>query len=346
LRIAIDATPLMKENRTGVARYVENLIRGLAEVAEGEEFLLCYRLSRFSRRRFRARLPDERFRQAWIQDWIHPAGARVVHATDGRVHSWRGTRSISTVHDVFSLESEEFATAGFRRRRRRRYAEIAESADRIICVSGYTRDAFWRHFPIGEDRFVVIPEGVEDRFSPEAAHGVSHLKTVYGIERPYVLFVGELSARKNVHGMLDAWEGVPADAPPLLMAGKPSHGVRDPAAEIAKRGLEGRVFPLGHFPDADLPALYAGAECLLFPSFLEGFPIVASDRGALMETTGGIRVSVDPDSPESIRDGVVRVLFDAALRENLRRRGLEWAALYRWPEVARRTLALYREVLR
>ena len=70
-------TPLMKPERTGVARYAENLVNALAEVAPRDEFVLCYRLSRFSRRRHRVALPTGRFSQRWIQGvGCHPETQR------------------------------------------------------------------------------------------------------------------------------------------------------------------------------------------------------------------------------------------------------------------------------
>jgi glycosyltransferase involved in cell wall biosynthesis len=358
VRIAIEATALMKPQRTGVARYVVNLVRSLAEEAPDDEFLLCYRLSRYARRRHRIPLPGSNFSQHWVQGPIRPDGVDLVHGPAGRLRIWRGAKSVATVHDVFSLVSTEFATAKFRAKRKRAYLEIAEKADRIICVSPWTRDTFWAHHPIPESRFVVIPHGVEDRFNPEAEARIPAIRANYGILGPYVLFVGELSVRKNVDGMLEALSMMSADGPRLVLAGKPSHGHENIEKQVESRGLADRVQILGYFPDEDMPGLLAGAECLLYPSFLEGFglpaleamacgtPVVTTDRGALPHTTGGIHVTVDPDHPESIRDGLLRLLSTDELRADLTKRGLAWAALYRWNVVAKKTLEVYRGLVR
>ena len=358
MRIAIDATALMKPHRTGVARYIMNLVRALAEEAPADEFILCYRLSRYSRRRHRIPMPGPNFSERWIQGRFRPKLVDVVHSPDGRVHVWRGARSVSTVHDVFSLMSDEFATAQFRARRKRAYRRIAEKADRIICVSPWTRDTFWSHHPIDETRFVVIPHGVEDRFNPDAGEHLSVLRARYGIRGAYVLSVGEISVRKNVDGMLEAFAQMPKDGPTLVLAGKTTRGYEDIQRRVDALNLTHRVQLLGFLPDDDMPALIAGAECLLYPSFLEGFglpaleamacgtPVVTSDRGALPHPTGGVRVEVDPDRPETIRDGLLQVLENDALHVDLRRRGLAWSRLYRWRVVALKTLEVYRELVR
>jgi len=346
----------MKPERTGVARYALNLVYALAEAAPDDEFVLCYRLSRFSRRRHRIPLPTAQFSQRWIQGRVRPRGIDLVHTTDARVHDWKGVPCVSTVHDVFSLSSNDFASEKFRKRRADHYQAVAERATRIVAVSEYTRDEFWRHHPINEDRFVVIPEGVEDRFRPEAGAGGAPVQREFGILGPYVLFVGELSVRKNVLNLLDAWAGIPDEAPTLVLAGRHRPDQLNVPEEVKTRGLAGRVVLTGYFPDQSLPALYAGAECFVYPSLLEGFglpvleamasgtPVVTSDRGALPEVSGGHRIAVDPEDPESIRWGILRVLFDAGLADSLRDRGLRWASLFRWPEVAAKTIAVYREV--
>ena len=112
----------------------------------------------------------------------------------------------------------------------------------------------------------------------------------------------------------------PAGARPPRRARKPS-GSRARCASSAPR------------PDADLPALYGGALAFVFPSLWEGFglpvleamasgaPVVASNRGALPEVTGGAALLVDP-APAPLADALERLLADPALRERLRAAGL------------------------
>lgn len=356
MRIALDGSSSMKPFRTGVARYVVNLVEGLAAaLAPEDRATICYRISRYGRRAHRLPEPDGRFRRAWIQGGLGPRRFDVAHGPDGRLLSLGGAARVVTIHDVFSLLTDEFGSERFREGRRRRYREIAAKADRILCISTWTKETYLEHHPgVDPDRVAVIPLGVEDRFRPEAAAGAEAVRRRWGIDGPYVLFVGEISRRKNVHRMLDAVEGMPADAPALVLAGRPPRGGDDFLGTLERRGLAGRVIPTGFFPDEDLPALLAGAECLLFPSLMEGFglpvlegqacgvPVVASDRGALPETGGGAVVTVDPEDPDSIREGVLRVLGDSGLRTRLVAAGRERVAGYRWENVARRTLDLYR----
>jgi glycosyltransferase involved in cell wall biosynthesis len=139
---------------------------------------------------------------------------------------------------------------------------------------------------------------------------------------------------------------------PLVIVGAPGWGPA-PAAHARALGLEGAVRFVGAASDADLPALYGGALAFVFPSLWEGFglpvleamasgaPVVASNRGALPEVTGGAALLVDP-APAPLTDTLGRVLAEPALRERLRAAGLARAAAFSWERTARETLAVYR----
>ena len=109
-------------------------------------------------------------------------------------------------------------------------------------------------------------------------------------------------------------------------------------------------------PPADLPALYAGAACFVFPSLYEGFglpvleamaagtPVVASRAGAIPEVAGDAALLVDARHPGELAEGIEAVLTDGALRERLVARGRVRARAFTWEAVARETLAVYTAV--
>ena len=358
LRVAIDATPAMKAEPSGVASYVRHLVQAMPQVAlPDDRFVLGYRLSRWGRRAHRIPLPGPQFAQHWMQGGFHPLGQRVAHGPDGRLFEMGSAGRVVTLHDVFALEEGAEGTEDWRRKMAERYKEVAARADLVLCVSAWTRNRFLNHHPeVDVKRVRVVPPGVSPAFSPEAGKDVPTVRKTFDIEGPYALFLGALNRRKNPGVLLDAWTRLPEEAGGLVLAG-PDGGLFQPLLEHAQElGLGGRVQLIGHVDGAYVPALVAGATCLVLPSRMEGFglpalealacgtPVVHSGRGGLREAAGMQGIEVDPDDPEAIAAAVLQTIDDMAARDRMVEGGLEYARRFPWEATARLTLQAYREV--
>jgi glycosyltransferase involved in cell wall biosynthesis len=112
----------------------------------------------------------------------------------------------------------------------------------------------------------------------------------------------------------------------------------------------------GYLDVAGLRALYSAAALFVLPSLYEGFglpvleamacgtPVIAANTSSLPEVVGDAGLLVPPGHPEALALAMTRVLEDAALAAEFRRRGLERAKRFTWEETAARTLAVYRAV--
>lgn len=355
MRIALDVTPCARARRTGIGWYAAHLACALvADLGPGDELLLCTRISRWSDRGFRPPAVPPRVRRRWFHAMLGPRGSPdVFHGTDARLPGRSGARLVATVHDVFSLESSRWADPGFRERKRARYRDIAERAERIVFPSNATRRAYLGHFPQARERAAVVYEGVAPSFAPLPAARVEPVRRRFGLPERYALYVGEVSLRKNLVGQA---RGLAASGTglPWVWVGSNSYGAPEIVAEVEKvPGL--RVVRTGYLPGDALPAVYCGATLLTFASFSEGFglpaleamacgtPAVVADRGALPEITAGSALEVDPEAPEAIGDAIRRLVEDEALRRELGRRGLERAREFSWQRTARETLRVYRD---
>jgi len=165
----------------------------------------------------------------------------------------------------------------------------------------------------------------------------------------YILFVGTLEPRKNVMGLLDAYErllGRKPDAPNLVLAG----GI-PPMAEAALRArlagpLAARVEVRGYLPPEDRPGVYAGASMLVLPSHMEGFglpvlealalgiPVLVSDRGALPEVAGDAGLVSAVGDADGLAAQMARVIDEPGLADTMRIRGFRQAELFNWHEAA------------
>lgn len=354
MRVLLDATAAARPRRSGIGRYLVELIAALNALPEPPEIRLGLRLSK---RRGRRHLPPQRSRVRWLDDRLDRLllrGYDVFHGPDARLTTARGMPRVATLHDLFSDQRDDLASPRFREKKLAQYQRLAEQADRILCVSAATREAFTTRFPAAAERCEVVHHGVAPMFRPPGADAVQAVRARLGLLRPFVLFVGLLSTRKNL-GLLqrafDAWSVHDPDLE-LVLVGEPSHGHAEIAKVRQSLRAAARIRELPFVEDNELPALYGAAEAFVFPSLAEGFglpvlealacgtPVLASDLPVLREV-GGPHVRYAP--PDSV-DAWVAGLAD------LRRSGPDrgdagdgtgWARRFTWEDCAARTRAAY-----
>jgi glycosyltransferase involved in cell wall biosynthesis len=361
MRIGIDAR-LWGEPRSGIGRYTRALVEALLVLTPHD------RLSLYLDRPAADLPPGAEARCVpWPQRLVwtlwaaprdlarHPVD--LFHGVTGfELPRCSAARLVTTVHDLIPLRFPHLVPRRHRWAVRLLLPGALRRAHRVIAVSHATRAELLARYRLPAEKVVVVPEAAGSRFQPPATAETARVLTRYRLDAPYVLFVGLLEPKKNLSGLLDAvarlrrrgaWERLG-----LVMVGAAGWGTDDLPARATRLGLDGIVRFLGPVPDADLPALYAGARVFVFPSLWEGFglpvleamaagaPVVASRRGALPELVGEAAVLVEPDAA-ALAEGLGQVLADGALREKLRTAGLARARAYSWERTASETLAVY-----
>ena len=256
-------------------------------------------------------------------------------------------RNVVVIHDVAALAHPEWYRRVYVRVQRLLLPAIARRARRVVTVSRFARGEIARTFRLSEERIAVVPNGVSARFHPGADPGPA--RAAHRLDRPYVLSVGTLIARKNLVALEAAERRLAAEGIELVTAGS-GRGYMRAAANSPGR-------PLGYVRDDHLPGLYAGALALAMPSLYEGFglpcleamvcgvPVVAAARGALPETCGDAALLVDPDDGAALADAVLRAATEQPLRERLSAAGVERAAGFTWDRSAESTDRVIEELL-
>jgi glycosyltransferase involved in cell wall biosynthesis len=159
---------------------------------------------------------------------------------------------------------------------------------------------------------------------------------------PYVLYVGNFRAHKNLNRLLAAFAQVDFPELRLILSGRKTP---DMVEQIQVLNLSGRVEFAGILSDEALARLYRGARCLIFPSLLEGFglpaleamacgtPVIVSRTTALPEVVGSAGMLIDPLDVDNIRQAIELVLGDADLRGRMRTAGILRAQNFGWDRV-------------
>jgi glycosyltransferase involved in cell wall biosynthesis len=268
---------------------------------------------------------------------------------------------VSTIHDAKYLTLKGLFPRLDALKRwylRRCFAATVRRSAAVIADSAATA-ADLRAFYGTKPRVRVVPLAADHDFRPSTPEAVTAFRARHDLRRPYVLCVGEFRPHKNHARLIRAFAASRgAAAHDLVLVGQRHERDQPPEPAAAEARVAARVHVLTDVSSAELVAAYTGADAFALVSLHEGFglpileamacgvPAIVSKTTAAGEVAGDAGLLVDPESETEIVAALDRVLGDAELAARLRAAGLRRACGYTWDETARRTLAVYEEVLR
>jgi glycosyltransferase involved in cell wall biosynthesis len=267
-------------------------------------------------------------------------------------------RFVVTVHDLFPFQFPEIHSGPLPRTVNQMLMRNAvRRARRIITPSIATASAVKQSFPDAASRVVAIPEAADDRFTatrnPEAE---AAWQLRLGIRPPYVFYLGQWKAYKNLPVLVEAFALLRRTHPnaQLVIAGDDP---RHPEVRQGASGLpEGSVVLPGRLPESAVPDLYRGAAVVVLPSRAEGFglpviealacgiPVVCSDLPVLREIADGVAVFCDAANPNAFAEGIGHIL-DGPANPARRQLGIERARSFTWERAAKQTVGAYEAAL-
>jgi len=295
----------------------------------------------------------------------------------------RKCRKVITFHDLSFVRYPEFFS--WRKRLWQRFLigakKEAKTADQIIAVSESTKDDLVNLFKIKEEKIKVIYSGVGEQFKPicaiqERSGDFCHCEErsdeaissdnqrdcfVARQERAprndrlpqrFILYFGTIEPRKNIIGLIKAFELLKDKEIKLVIAGAKGWLCQDifKAASQSKRNQD--IFFTGFVREEDKPYLYNLAELFVYPSFFEGFgfppleamacgvPTIVSNTSSLPEVVGPAAIMINPYDISEIAWAIEIALSDKELREKMKQEGIEQAKKFSWDKTSQETLEL------
>ncbi len=334
--VAIDARDAFDPQLRGWGRYVRELVDALPAHPDLDFHVITQG----------GRGPEVLFEQIELPIRLRREQADLVHAPNCFLPLARPCMGVVTIHDLaFEVFPDDFSRrTGWKYRTFTRRA--ARSAQRVICVSGYTAADVVRRYGVDEARVRIIPN------APSLPIGAEAMPD----DGPYLLAVGDLRPKKNLLRLVQAFRRLRKEGLEhrLVLAGVD----RGPEAERVREAAGGEPVRLtGYLSDARLDALMRGADALVHPSLYEGFglviveamargvPVVAARATALPETGGDAAAYFDPLDVGDMAATISGVVGDRARHAELATLGLARAARLSWEGTAALTVAVYEELL-
>jgi glycosyltransferase involved in cell wall biosynthesis len=365
MKIGIDARCL-EGRRTGVGRYLANLLKRWAETAPHNVYCLYTKHE----------TPDDSFLDAqcfvkktvggpllkkgplWEQIALRKSlaedGVEVFFAPAYTAPLRSNCPFAVAIHDV-SYEAHPEWYPFLQRLYFRYFSRRASArAGYVITDSKDAKHEMTKYYNLAEDKVKVIPLAADTVFKPiEDLGKIEATKRELGISGRFLLYVGMIFTRRNIPVLLDAFSTVRKEAPDcaLVLIGKNETEPRINIAQLLiSRGLDQSVILHEYVAQSDVVNLYNGTAGFVYLSTYEGFglpvleamqcgaPVITADASCLPEIAGGAAILVNPNKADDVAKALNTVLADENLRDELKRRGLKRAADFSWDKTARLTL--------
>ncbi|PUZ22829.1 glycosyltransferase family 1 protein [Chitinophaga parva] len=374
MNIAFDAKRAF-QNNTGLGNYSRTLIRSLAAgFPEHQYYLFAPRqTAMFNTAPFpnvHTVLPEKflhrKLRAVWRSKWVTPELARrgmdlyhgLSHEVPLGIHK-SPVKSVVTMHDlIFERYPAQYNPLDvFTYRRKARYA--AHAADRIIAISGQTKEDLVSFYHVAPQKIAVCYQSCDPAFAVlHPAGAIAAFREKYALPAQYLLSVGSVIERKNLLRVVQALYQSKCPLP-LVVLGNGDDYMKKVKACIAQQGMEQQVIWLNEkarMADAELPLLYQGATALLYVSLFEGFgipilealwsgtPVITSRGSCFAETAGNAAIYVDPLSVEEIGKAMHAVIDNTALAIALREKGFAHAQQFTPEKCAAAVMDVYRSL--
>lgn len=269
------------------------------------------------------------------------------------------SKSVTLIHDMSFELFPEFVDPPNQRLLSSQALKSVKRSTYIATVSPNARDEIVSHYKVESTRVVVLPNAVNGSlFYPRNKSDINKATKKYGVIGRYFLFVGNIEPRKNIVRLIQAYTQLPKqvrDGVGLLLIG--GNGWNDGEIQLAiKEALQGGLNimrPKKYVEDADLPALYSGAEALVYVPIYEGFgmppleamscgvPVVSSQASSLPWVVGDAAIKVEANRTDQISEAMTRVL-NPAIRKKLIGEGEKQLQKFSWDKSAKILLKLFK----
>lgn len=380
MRIGIDIRPLMDIQYSGVAEYELNLLNEIFSIDFKNEYRLFYnsafdissRMSDFNYpnvKIIKLNYPNKVFNYLMQKTLNYPKIDKLL----GIDFFWmphinfislsKECKSALTIHDLSFLHYPDFFN--FRKNLWHyiiNVKKLIKKTDNIIAVSENTRNDIMDLCGVEKDKISVIYSGVGKKYriinnSDLEYLNLQKVREKYGLFNKFFLYLGTLEPRKNVGGIIQAFDlfckNRFSDDYILVIAGGNGWKNKDISASYKKAKYKERIKFLGYVSDKDKIILYNLASIFLYPSFYEGFglpvleamrsgvPVITSNISSLPEVAGNSAFMIDPYNINEIAVAMEKIESSMDFKNRLIESGKNQFKKFLWSRAAREYLDIF-----
>lgn len=382
MRIGLDANWAIYD-KTGIGKYSENLIKNLLQQDSRNEYVLFFNFFKKPRERMRqiktltegakakvtievTALPS--LMKYWLSQtnlslkFIYKQEVDVFHALYFAGLPKIGfSKTVVTIQDLAFLKFPEHRGLKISKQYERLTKRAIKKASKIIVPSFSTRKDLKNLLNADLRKIEVIPDAAAEEFRVIADQKEikKRLNQYFPPSTNYIFALSTLEPRKNFARLIRAYSLLPYQLQrkyKLVIAGNAGWNNREIFENIDNLNLKEKVILPGFVAQEDLPCLYCGASCFVYPSLYEGFglpileafacgvPVISSKISSIPEVAGRAAILVNPVKEEEIALALKKLLLSEKLRKTFRSKGFKQVKKFSWQKTALQTIKVYEKV--
>lgn len=256
---------------------------------------------------------------------------------------------LPVIHDLNFFHRPADLPADISRYYNRYFPLFARKAARIATVSDWSREDIATSFNIDPAKIDVVYNACSPSFQPLNRKEQQKVRDQYSGGKPYFLFVGALHPRKNIEGLLTAFEEFKSRTSgeeKLLVVGGKMFKTGNIATRLGTMKYRDQVIFTGRVAGEELHRIYGAALALTFVPFFEGFgipvveamgagiPVICSHTTSLPEVAGDAALYADPHQPHQITWAMQKISSGEALRNMMVEKGFRQKEKFSWDRSA------------
>lgn len=268
-------------------------------------------------------------------------------STDGYLSLKSKVKSIAVIHDLNFEHNPENIPRIAGKFYRKNFPKYAEKADRIATVSEYSGKDIQELYGTSADKIDLVYNGCGDFFFPLPPEEITKVRQEVTGGVPYFIFVGALNPRKNITGMLAAFEKYreAGGQNKFVIVGEKMFWSDDIAQAYEGHPYKEDILFTGRLEGSGLNKVLASSAALLFVSNFEGFgipiveafkcevPVITSTTTSMPEVAGDAALLCDPANTDQIAEAMLK-MNDEDLRQQLIAKGKLRSNLFTWDRSA------------
>ncbi|WP_446898269.1 glycosyltransferase family 4 protein [Clostridium sp. LBM24168] len=370
MKIAIDARGINWYKGTGIGTYTDRILTYMVK-KHPENFYHIYwsgnKYNNFNRENTKIIMASKRqhrfFEQYYFPQNLKKEAIDLYHIPQNGIGISENIdcKKVITIHDLIPYILPETVGRGYLSKFLKEMPKIINIADAIITVSECSKKDILKFFPIDKNKIFVIPLAADKKYRPlDKEMCKDKIKSEYNIDKPFILYIGGFSSRKNVSSLIKAFSKVHKNLDNdynLVIVGSNKDELGKLKYLCSNLSIAKNIKFTGFVRDSMMPIFYNASDLFVYPSLYEGFglppleamscgtPVVTSDVSSIPEVTKDSAILVNPNDIESLTYSIEAILNEKSIQNELSLKGLNRSKSFSWEKTSEETLKIYDKIL-